>query len=551
MADDREKKLQRYLKLKKQKEELRKELERIKKQAGAFFFKPYEWQRRFVEALRSYNVAISASSNKRGKTAIGSNVVISWALGYEPWNQIEKGSPDGVEVRGRWYRKSSLGIDPPVDIIITGEDWKLHIGKTIVKELKRWAPPGEYETKKNEQGVEYYWTWNNGSTFTIMCYSQDDDLFESFRAQAAWLDEPAPKKKFDGIARGLLLDRGKIIMTMTPLKEPWILDELILSGRKDVYIDEGNILDNEALYREEVELLKQLKLSDHQIQRYFDLILYDDKEKQKPVSDKGYRAEEFLRQNVPEELHDGIYKLKILKFIREIDPVEVPPRVFGRFKSLIGRVLKEFDTNIHWIEPFEVPTDWPVVAMIDFHLSKPQAISYWAVSPQDIHFCVDEKWENLSAEEIADDIIRKVKTKAWNIKDAFIDPLSKGDTAYIKNRAGDVRDSFSIIYEKLAPHGITLQVASKDKVSGIKNIQSRLLGINGIPTAYIFNTCERHLYEVMRWVYDDEGKPCKNCDDHFMENWYRFTLSGITYEQYQIKPVVDHRPTYEAAWMAA
>jgi len=476
-------------------------------------------------------------------TAKGANTVISWALGYEPWTQgYDSTLPDAIEVGGQWYRCSSLGIKPPVDIVITGEDWKAHLGRTIVGELKKWAPEGWYTTKKNEQGVEYYWEWFNKSRFIMMCYTQDDDLFESFRCQAAWEDEPPPKSKHVALSRGLLLDNGKTLMTLTPIKEAWILDDIVLSGRRDVGIIDGlSILDNPDLVKSEKKVLTSLGLDEKQIKEYYDLLLFEDAEKKTPVSDQGHRADDYLVKLVPEDKQGEISKLKILKFIKDIDPSDVPPRVFGQFKSLVGRVLKEFDANVHVIKPFDVPTDWPVVPMIDFHLSTPQAITYWTVNKQDIKYVIGEKWKNLNAEGIADDIIRKMKFHGWKIEDAFIDPLSKGDTAYMRNALGtDIQDTFSQIEAKLSEHGITLHVASKDKDSGIKNLQTWLKGVNGLPTMYVFEDCERWLFEVMRWTFDDNGKPAKDGYDHMMENSYRFALTGTKYEDYEIAPLPTH-----------
>jgi hypothetical protein len=233
-----------------------------------------------------------------------------------------------------------------------------------------------------------------------------------------------------------------------------------------------------------------------------------------------------------------VSKLKILKFIKDIEPEDVPPRVFGEFKSLVGRVLKDFDYNMHVIKPFDVPANWPVTVMVDFHLSTPQAISYWAVDERDMHYCVGETWEHYSADQIADDIIKKIRTKGWKIKEAFIDPLSKGDTQYILNRLGsDQRDTFSILYDRLLEHGITLMVGSKDKESGVKNMQTWLRGPNNMPTVFLFETCTRHIYEVQRWVWDDKGKPSKDASDHFMENWYRYTLAGVRFKNHIIKPL--------------
>lgn len=502
-----------------------------------FFWEPYEWQEALLGVMREKTTVAAVSSNKLGKTAGGACIVISWALGYEPWNVLDGPSDDAVKIvsKGRdiYYRKSSLGIEPPVDIIITGEDWKLHLGKVIVSELKKWAPEGFYKTSRNEQGVEYYWEWHNKSTFTLMSYTQDDRLFESFRAQGAWEDEPPPKSKHTALSRGLLLDNGKTLMTFTPLKEAWTLDEIVLSGRKDIgVIDNLKITDNPDLLASDMKVLKSMGLNEEQIKTYWSLQLYDDEEKDLPVSDKGYRAEQYLEQTVEIDKQHRIQMLKIMKFIKDIDPADVPPRVFGRFKFLVGRVLKEFNENIHKIQAFDVPTDWPVVAMIDFHLSTPQAVSYWAVNRQDIHYCIGETWKNTDAYGIADDIIRKVRGFGWRIEDAYIDPLSKGDTAYMRNELGNnIEDTFTKLQRRLEQEHIQLHVASKDKDSGIMNIKTWLQGPNRMPTCYIFDTCERHFYEVNRWVFDDDGKPCKDCSDHFMENWYRYTLTDTTYSE--------------------
>ena len=326
------------------------------------------------------------------------------------------------------------------------------------------------------------------------------------------MDEPPPKDKYAAMSRGLLLDCGKTLLDLTPIKEAWILDEIVLSGRRDIGIVDGmNICDNPDLLKSDIAVLDGMGLDEVKKKKYFDLLLYENVERQKPVEDRGFGAEKYLETVVPVDKFDEIQKLKILKFIKDIDPSDVPPRVFGQFKSLVGRVLKEFDDNIHVVKPFDVPTDWPVTVMIDFHLSTPQAVSYWTVNRQDVHFCIGETWENLSAEGIADDIVRKIRRYGWNIEDAYIDPLSKGDTAYMRNAIGtDVRSTYNILDERLSEHGITLHVASKDKDSGIKNIQTWLKGPNNMPTVYIFNTCERHLYEVKRWVFDEDGKPSKD-----------------------------------------
>ena len=235
-----------------------------------------------------------------------------------------------------------------------------------------------------------------------MSYTQDDDLFESFRAQGVVMDEPPPQSKYAAMSRGLLLDNGKTLMSLTPLKEAWMLDEIVLSGRRDIGVVDGlSIVDNPDLYNSDLKTLDEMGLTDEQKTHFFDSLLYENKAKGAPVADRGQAALRYLEKTITKEQESLISSLRILKFVQDIDPADVPPRVFGQVKSLVGRVLKEFDENIHVIKPFEVPTDWPVVAMVDFHLSKPQAVSFWAVNKQDVHFCIDEIWENLSGDIVS------------------------------------------------------------------------------------------------------------------------------------------------------
>lgn len=517
-----------------------------------FFFKPFKWQRRFRDLILGHNITIASAPNKIGKSCTSVNIVVSWAIGYEPWNEVDKDYPGAVRHQNRYYKPSTLGIKPPVKIRITGKDWKYHLGQTIVPELKKWAPRGQYDTKKNEQGVEYYWTFKNGSTFEMLTYTQEYDVSESWTGHAWWADEPPPQPMFGSMSRGVFLNGGKVFFSMTPLKEAWVLDELILSGRSDIaVIDDLTILDNETVYNDEVGKLRAFGLNDNQIQQYFDLLLYENKEKDLFVSDKGKKAKQYLLNIIPAQFYDKTSELKLLRFVQDIDPRDAATRLGGKFKSLVGRVLKPWDKSKHWVKSFDVPCDWPVVAMIDFHLNKPQAVSYHAVNRQNVKFIIRERWEHDSPEETADAIIRAKTANAYRLEYAYIDPLSKGDTKYMKNRMGDnLEDSFSIIQRRLAEHDITLLIASKDKESGIRNILKELEGVNGMPTYYVFDTCERHLFEIMRWIYDEDGKPIKE-HDHFMENWYRATLAGIEYTEVRPKQTMREPPMKEHAWLGA
>ena len=387
----------------------------------------------------------------------------------------------GKTVLGSCFVGSAcLGIQPwdgnptvfgkiPIRARIIAVDWEHHAKEVIVPALKEWLPAGTYQTRKNNVGVETYWDFpETKSTIELMTHSQETRIHEGWKGHIVWSDEPLPKDKYTANKRGLIDYSGVFVMTMTALYEPWILDEIVLSPNPSM----GCVL--------EVPMRANPLLKDEDIKNF----------------SSGLTEEEFA------------------------------VRVGGGWLQLAGLILKEFDKDKNVVRDFPVPTEWPVVPVIDIHLSKPQAIGFYGWDKWDRMFTVEEIWEHLTPEQIGDAIIQR-KLNYPRMKDAYIDPLAKGDNIFVQNRI-NIEDTFRIIERKLGPHGIRLHVASKDKDSGIRNINTKLYGLNGMPSLFFMDRCKRHIHEAMRWIYDKDGLPQKE-NDHFMENLYRATLTGTRY----------------------
>jgi hypothetical protein len=540
---DRETKIQR---LKRELAERTNRLRTLRKENLSCFFKPFASIRRempYQQMVLDHfhngkNIVVFPAPNKVGKTGMSANIIGSWCLGYEPWNPVKETHEKATLVGDEWYHASSLGKSPPVRIRITGEDWTHSVGQTIVPELKKWIPAKSYETRKNSQGVEYFWKFRNGSTIEIMTHDQDPKLFESWLGDAWWPDEPPPYAIWSAMSRGLFMTNGKVLIPTTPLREAWMLDELVLSDRPDIaVIEDVNLWDNPMLYQHDLDVLEGAALSKAEIEQFF-LV-------QMEFGDAAGLLKKMLKERHGEEKGDVMWgdcmqDMQIERFIQDIPEDERMPRLYGRFKSLQGRVYKDYSPDIHIIESFEVPADWPVFFQIDFHLSKPQAVAYYTVDKQDTMYVIREVWLNMSDEELADEVIRSKRKFGWRLERGEIDPLAKGDTKYLRNSIGNKTDAFTTIKQKLAPHGILFEVASKDKVSGIKNMQSRLKGPNGRPTYYVFKDCVRHKHEFLRFVYDEDGIPKKENDD-MMECGYRATLMGVVYTDLSdVKRKIDY-----------
>lgn len=226
-------------------------------------------------------------------------------------------------------------------------------------------------------------------------------------------------------------------------------------------------------------------------------------------------------------------KLKILRFIRDMAEESRDARIKGKFRHLVGLVYKEFKhehyPHGHLVKPFKIPIDWPVIAVIDPHPKKKQAIGFYTINKQDYFYVIDEVWSYVNSDEqIADEIIRRQKAYGWNLRDVYIDPAAIGDTYMMEQKGITIEDRFSKIEKRLNAYNIMLYPAPRSenaKNSGVMSIKEGLMGANNMPSLFFFDTCERHTHEIRRltWDADKEDKLVK-IDDDMMENLYRGRL---------------------------
>jgi phage terminase large subunit-like protein len=442
--------------------EVLKQIEICKRGHGAEFFRPYWYQQKFIDAMwAGKKTLLFQACNQSGKTLTGSCLIDSFCNGVQAWDK----------------RASIFGGKPTKGRIVCS-DWENHAKEVMVPKLKAMVKVGTYETTKNNMGVESSWRFKNGSMFNILTLTQDTMAHESDTLDWVWFDEPASKEKYSANVRGLVGSYGICLMTMTSLREAWILDDLVMS-------------------------------LDPVVQRDFFCITNINIRENKSLTEEG-----------------------IQRFIAACPEDEREARINGGWLQLSGLVLKKFSREKHVRPAFKVPVDWPVVAFIDPHPNTPYAIGFYAVTPYGRRYVVDEFWGNVNgAGEAADEIIRRVKKNGWRLDTVYIDPYAKGDVR--ENGEYELDDTFHKIEHKLNAFDIVLRTAQRSeraKDVGIENLNGWLEGANLEPSLFIFDTCIRHIHEIQRWKYNDEGKPMKK-DDHFPENMYRFSLENIEYTE--------------------
>lgn len=434
------------------------------------FFKPIEpYQSKVLEHLHAGKKIIML----QGGNGIGKTVLGSVIVG------------SGCLGIQPWDKQETIWGRRPVKVRILCTDWEKHAKTVIVPKLQEWFPVGQYTTSKNNVGVESVFKFKNGSSIELMTNKEDTKDHEGWEGDIVWADEPPPRDKFVANLRGLRKSKkdlteddpemGVFLLTLTAVSEAWMLDEIVRNIHKN--------------YASVTEI---------------------------PMSANPYLSKDYQET-----------------FAASLKAKERMARIEGKWLNLVGLVWPSFNPEVHIIDPFDIPTDWPVVPLIDHHPSHPNALSYFAYDPFGRIFVIDETWGHMSAEQEGDDIIRHQIRNAWRIKDAFIDPLSKGDAAYVKNMGLEIRDTFSILKERLWHHGVELHVASKDRDSGLRNVEKMLEGPNKTPILFFFRSLDKiqdegHIWEIQRWTYDDNNKP-RDENDHFMGNIYRATLTGTVY----------------------
>ena len=156
---------------------------------------------------------------------------------------------------------------------------------------------------------------------------------------------------------------------------------------------------------------------------------------------------------------------------------------------------------------------------IDFHPSKPWAVVFMATARNNFKYVINEIHSHGNPKFIAEEIVRYVQEKKLRVGIVQIDPLAKGD----RNNDNTV---YEIVAEVLGSHGLTLDVASKDKDNGIALVNNLLWTENEMPGLYFCENCVQTIRQTEDLMYDpDSLKPTAvKVDDDFTECLYRLAL---------------------------
>jgi len=369
-----------------------------------------------------------------------------------------------------------------------------NIKENIVPELHKWLPAGRYEARKNGKAFDSKWVTDTGWEFDIMSYDQDPKEFESVNLGWVWEDEPPPFLVHKACVSRLRTG-GILMITATPLSgSEWMYDEIIANPA------------NKKGFRTYIEADVWTACADIQ----------------------GTRG--FLR------------KSDIERMIAQYDEEDMQARVKGKFQHLTGLVFKQFDTKIHVIRPFDInPEYFTVYEALDSHPRTEDAFLWLAVDQSGKKYIIDELWMNGTTEDLALAVLKK--TEKWKVVRRIADPSLFNED---KHTGQNIARGF-------AKYGLSYSPATKYRTEADRRIKNALdyqvtpSGKTFLvePELYIFSNCERLIWELQRYRWDDwsgkigdkkdkKQKPIDK-DDHMIENLGRLLFQEPRYIPQLIK----------------
>lgn len=368
---------------------------------------------------------------------------------YPDWYPEEHRLPSEAKVKGR----------------IVGKDFQKGIGEVIIPFLEEWLDPTLIKKKfRNPLGIPVKWELTNGSQFDILTHEQDTEQFEGWHGHVAWFDEPPPRDKYIATRRGLVDYNGRDWLTLTPLTQPWIYDDIYTKA------------DNKGTYVIVVDITDNPHISEGAIKRF--------------------------EQSLTEE--------------------EKEARLRGKFMHLSGLVYKEFDPNFNICEPFELKPEWTRYFCIDPHPRTPTACLWLAVDQYDNHWVYDELWlRDMDVEQIA----HAIHVQEGELKPhlRFIDPAMDKENAL--SGGFNIRKEL-MKHGVFCQRANTDTNLGKSRIrSALKRKYDSVLKTE-VSQLMVFRTCSQTIYEFQHYIWDEykrnkeEHEPketVKKKNDHFMD----------------------------------
>ena len=356
-----------------------------KRSHGLEFYEPNVMQDKAHRCLSRR--ILFCGGNRSGKSTFGAMELV--------WHVTRK-YPD-------WYPQEKR-FKNPIKALISATEFPI-VSRVIEPKLFQYLPKDYYTYKRTAQGYLQHVSCQDGSRIDILTSEMKDEAYESADWDFAWLDEPQQRRKYEAIMRGLVDRRGRIVVTFTPLTEPWMKEELVDKA-------DGNLI------------------SCFQV---------DIRNNKFTVSGDPILSEEAIKE----------FEQSISEDCRET-------RIHGVFFHMRGMIYKEFGET--HIKDFSYKSHLPVICVLDPHDRLPHHAIWAFIDENDDLFVDSEMIVNCELDDLALKIRQHEKASGYWMRKRLIDPNF--------GRSPAAAGSNSSVMQELARHGTPFYEANDNKELG-------------------------------------------------------------------------------------
>ena len=223
---------------------------------------------------------------------------------------------------------------PPVRVAVAVRTFTHSALEDVTPKIEHFLPNSRVVKRHLlANGKVYRWDLDNGSTLTLLSYAMDASDLEGLDYDFVVFNEPPPRVHYIALLRGVMKRNGAVMFAMTPLggESAWIYDELYSVAGSDPDIFQVTATHKDMFADENAKRL----------------------------------------------------------FYASLNEEEREARWEGKFRHLIGRVYKEYDSGAHvvrgdrlaqiekWITDLSIPKGM----VVDPHDRRPFAIAWFLVTP--------------------------------------------------------------------------------------------------------------------------------------------------------------------------
>ena len=233
---------------------------------------------------------------------------------------------------------------------------------------------------------------------------------------------------------------------------------------------------------------------------------------------------------------DYIKRLMMLPVLERMRLLE------GIWDAFEGQAFPELNPEVHGVDPFDIPIEWPRYRTMDWGYSTPFSVGWWAVDPNGIIFRYREWYGNkteaesqnmglrMSASEVARGILereRPERERGIHVKPGPADPdmWNPRWQNLGGKKMGIVGSSPA---EDMGKEGVHFIQADNNRLLGRQSVHKRLeLDTEGNPQVYIFKNC-LDFWRTMPLLKEFENNPeeveNKGVEDHVYSEFRYFCM---------------------------